>query len=320
MVKARFWGTRGSLTAAANTLNLREKIIGAITASSGQTFESASGISEFIDRDLPFALRGTYGTNTACVEVLGGTASVICDAGTGIMDLSKYLKQGGDAKGGQGLFHIFFSHLHWDHIQGLPFFEPAYMKGNKINLYGCHPEMEAALKYQQDHVGAKASFNDMGAEINFVRLEPDSEYAIAGFRVTTIGQNHPGDSYGYRFEREGKSVVYSTDCEHFEDAGDSTYRFIDFFKDAHLLIIDAQYDLGSADLMKKNWGHSSNLVVVELGVKANVKHLCLFHNEPTLDDAALTNFLEDTKRYLAIFDPDSAMTVDLAYDGLEIEL
>jgi ribonuclease BN (tRNA processing enzyme) len=88
-----------------------------------------------------------------------------------------------------------------------------------------------------------------------------------------------------------------------------------------LLIFDAQYELQEAILAKENWGHSSNVIAVELSVKANVKRLCIFHNEPTFDDEKLDQFLENTRRYLAIHAEEShPLQIDLAYDGLQIEL
>ncbi len=321
-MKVRFWGTRGSLPASANTLDLREKIVHAIKGSAGRTFRDDHDIDDHINRELPFYTWGYYGTNTACVEIEGGEGYVICDAGTGIRDLSQHLgSAGGDGPGRPpNLFHIFLSHLHWDHIQGFPFFEPAYAEGNRIVVHGCHSDMESALTYQQEHADIPVSFKDMGADISFEKLEPDNEYVIAGFRVRTIKQNHPGDSYGYRFEKAGKSIVYSTDCEHVEDAYKDDYRFLDFFKEADLLIFDAQYNDADAGLTKANWGHSSNMFAVELGVRSGVKRLCLFHNEPTVDDATLEGFLEETRRYRTLYDPDSRMAVDLAYDSLTIEV
>jgi len=260
--------------------------------------------------------------NTACVQIEGGDGYVICDAGTGIRDLSQHLTSEGenDTGGRPEVFHIFLSHLHWDHIQGFPFFMPAYAEGNRIVVHGCHPDTENAFSYQQRHTDVPIPFERMGADISFERLEPDKEYDIAGFHVRTIKQNHPGDSYGYRFEKAGKSVVYSTDCEHTEDAYKDDYRFLDFFRAADLLIFDAQYNDADAGLTKANWGHSSNMFAVELGVRSGVKRLCLFHNEPTVDDATLEGFLDETRRYRTLYDPDSRMAVDLAYDGLEIEV
>ncbi len=113
-------------------------------------------------------------------------------------------------------------------------------------------------------------------------------YDIDGFKVRGIKQNHPGDSYGFRFEREDRVIIYSSDAEHKTSWGQTSrgdhYPFVDFFKDADFLIFDAQYEWGEAVQSKDDWGHSSYIAAVELGVKAGVKHLCLFHNEPTYDD------------------------------------
>ena len=219
-----------------------------------------------------------------------------------------------DREGQSRTFNIFLSHLHWDHIQGFPFFMPRYMDGNTVMVYGGHSDIEEALAYQGKW--SNISLPDR-ADIRFETLEPDRRYNIAGFDVLPILQNHPGDSYGYRFERNGKTIVYSSDCEH-RDYESKNYPFMEFYKDAELLVADAQYLARDAFGAKENWGHSSNTVVAELGARAGVKHLCMFHNEPTVNDADLQQYLQETRRYLEIYDPDATMKIDLAYDGLEI--
>lgn len=316
-MKVHFWGTRGSLPAAANTLDLRQKISGVLKGLKGRHFAGDDDIRTFVEKELPFSLAGHHGTNTPCVEITGGRERVICDAGTGIRDLARkpFVAPGGGP--GDRVFHIFLSHLHWDHIQGFPFFMPAYAEGNRIVVYGGHPDMEAALDYQRKYSNMPLPVK---ADIIFTRLDPGRHYEIAGFQVEVIDQNHPGDSYGYRFETEGRSVVYSTDSEHLEEGSADERRFIEFFQDADLVIIDAQYPLLDAFSVKENWGHSNNIVAVELGAKAGVRHLVLFHNEPTVDDYGLETFLNDTRRYLRIYDPGNLMQIDLAYDGMEIEI
>ncbi len=318
-MKVHFWGTRGSLPAAANTLNLQEKMFGVLKGLKGRSFAGDEDIRAFAEKELPFSLAGYYGTNTPCVEITGGTEYVICDAGTGIRDLSRRLAStaGETPHEGPRVFNIFISHLHWDHIQGFPFFMPVYGEGNRIVIHGGHSDMEGALDRQRECANIPLPAK---ADVSFRRLEPGRYYEVAGFQVLPISQNHPGDSYGYRFEIGGRSVVYSTDSEHQEEGSADESRFVGFFRDADLVIIDAQYPLLDAFSVKENWGHSNNIVAVELGAKAGVRHLILFHNEPTIDDPTLETFLSDTRRYLKIYDPQSTMTVDLAYDGMEIEV
>jgi len=285
-------------------------------------FATDEELKEFIEKDLPFAVRGSYGCNTSCVEIRSGEESILCDAGTGLRDFGNdVLQSSAQKKYGQShTFHIFISHLHWDHIQGFPFFVPAYIPGNHVHIYGFHRELEQAFVHQQDLPYFPVPLKNMKASITFTVLEQGQEYEIAGFKVQGMKQNHPGDSYGYRFEKEGKTIVYSTDSEHQKDADDEDYPFLDFFRNANVLIFDAQYPLVDALQTKENWGHSSNIVGVELSVKANVKCLCIFHTEPTCDDETLHQFLEDTRRYLQIYAGSHPLTIDLAYDGLEIEI
>jgi ribonuclease BN (tRNA processing enzyme) len=154
-------------------------------------------------------------------------------------------------------------------------------------------------------------------------------------KVTCIRQTHPGDSYGYRFEKNGKAVVYSTDSEYRNAVIDDGHPMLGFFKDADLLVFDAQYELLDAVGVKSDWGHSSNVIGVELALRARAKRLCLFHNDPTFDDARLDDILADTRAYQEIAGGSSSnsgaaaagvgegeggMLIDIAYDGLEIEL
>ena len=121
-----FWGTRGSLPTAATTREIREKISRAIRLFRSRNPATDEEIDAFIDRDLPFAVRGSYGGNTPCVEIGNGKDFVLCDAGTGIRDFGNAFLQSNNG-GAPAVFHLFLSHLHWDHIQGFPFFAPAFL-------------------------------------------------------------------------------------------------------------------------------------------------------------------------------------------------
>ena len=133
-------------------------------------------------------------------------------------------------------------------------------------------------------------------------------------------QHHGGDSNGYRYERDGIAVVYSTESEHKLEDTAATAAFVEFFRDADLVIFDAMYSLADSITVKEDWGHSSNVVGVELCQMAGVKHLCMFHHEPLFDDDQLRRVLAETRRLEEITRGETRLEVSSAYDGMEIEL
>ncbi len=316
----RFWGTRGSLPAPLNHAAVRAKIREALSSAREQTIGGPEALDEFIDR-LPFSVRGTYGGNTSCVElVTGGEEYVVCDMGSGIREFGiRALAKHTPLRPQR--YNVFLSHLHWDHIMGFPFFLPAYIPGNVIRIHGCHSVMREALQRQHSSPNFPVDFGSLGAKIEFVQLEPGRAYDIVdGLSVRAFRQNHAADSYGYRFSHQGKTVVYSTDSEHKYEILDETYEFIDHFRDADLLIFDAMYSLADQISVKEDWGHSSNIIAVELAQLSGVKHLAMFHHEPIYDDRMLDQILAETRRYAEIVQPDRKLDVTSAYDGLEIVL
>ncbi len=314
-MKVIIWGSRGSLPASVRAETVRRKIYKAIEAAKDCQIISEADIENFIDTKLPFSVRGSYGSNTSCIEIRDGKEYIICDAGTGLRDFGNYVMQSGKSS---CHFHIFMSHFHWDHIHGFPFFVPAFIKGNTIDFYGFHEGFEDILVNQQNPPSFPVPVICMQAEKRFNRLELGKEYSIAGFQVKGMEQDHPQKSYGYRFEKDGKNIVYSTDSEHKKGSDEGLY--LNFFKDADLLIFDTQYSLADAIYVKEDWGHSSNMVGVELAVRAGVKHLCMYHGEPTHSDETLDKILRDTIRYASIYDDSYPLRISLAYDGLEIEV
>jgi len=292
---------------------------GALEIAQKKGLGADSDLENFMDNELPFWMRGTYGVNTPCVEIRQGDDFLLCDAGSGLRDFGNYLL-GTCGKETPKEYRIFISHPHWDHIQGFPFFTPAYIPGNHIYIYGCHEGIQKAFSTQQSQPFFPINFDDLGAEIEFVTMDPCKSYRINGFHVTAKEQNHPGRSFGYRFERDGKTVVYSTDAEHKSEGDRDTTSFIEFINRADLLIFDAQYNFADASTIKEDWGHSNNLVGVELAEKSKVKHLCLFHLEPVSGDRDLDKFLKDTKKLVSLLGDDEPFEVSIARDGMEIDI
>jgi len=323
-MKIFFWGTRGSLPSSITSGAIKEKIHKILEASESQKFSSKEQINVWIDNSLPFWVGNTYGTNTPCVQIADTEGCYIfCDAGTGIRDFAfEYSKR---PALGSATFHIFISHLHWDHIMGFPFFSPAFDENNRIVIHGYHEETERAFHHLMKEPYFPIDFKSLKATIEFDIKSPGSSFDCEGFLVKGFEQAHPGISYGYRFEKDGKSIVYSTDSEHKDEAYEESYTFHSFIKNADVLIFDAMYTWAESVSHRENWGHSSNIMGVELSSRAKVKQLVLFHHEPTKGDRELDQLLSDTLKYCAIHhgvQEENAYPekISLAYDGMKIEI
>ena len=299
---------------------MRGKIRHALLAARGRRLDGPGAIDAFMEGELPFSIAGTYGGNSSCVEIADvGDEYVICDLGTGVREFgNRLIAQHSAAR--KHRFNVFMSHVHWDHIMGFPFFAHAYIPGNVIRIHGCHKTLRHAFERQQSSPSFPVHFDSLGATIEFVELEPGRTYEIAGLSVSAMLQRHEGDSYGYRFSHRGKSVVYSTDSEHKFDVLDESYPFVAFVREADLLIFDAMYSLAETVSLKEDWGHSSNMMAVELAQLARVKHLVMYHHEPIHDDRTIDTILSETRRYEEISRSSHRVIVSSAYDGLEIDL
>jgi anti-anti-sigma factor len=316
-VLVRFWGTRGSLPAALDASSVRSKVRTALRRASGRSFADDAAIETFIDAELDFATWGTWGGNTPCVEIeTGSDEPVVCDLGSGLRPFGVNLL--GRRRGRPARIHALLSHLHWDHIMGFPFFPQAYIPGNEIRIYGGHTVLEDALRRQQSAPNFPVEFDRLGAAISFTTLDPAQTHEIGGFKVRLRKQTHGGDSYGFRLEKDGKVIVYSTDGEHKITATEELSASVDFYRGADMVIFDAMYSLADAVSVKEDWGHSSNVMAVDLCHRAGVKHLCLFHHEPVNDDATLLRLYQESERYEDMMRRGRDLRVTSAYDGLEV--
>ena len=253
------------------------------------------------------------GGNTSCVEVRAGKAVLIFDGGTGLRLLGKQL-----AKAPQPITaHMFFSHVHWDHIQGFPFFEPAFVPGNQFHLYGGNNvsrTLEETLEGQMDHPNFPVDLGAMGARMTFCDLPEGGEVAIddgegGHARVTTAPGNHPQGVFAFRVEHAGKVVVYATDTEHYEGRVDE--KLAALAKKADIIIYDSQYTPEEYPA-RRGWGHSTYEEGVKLAQLAGAHRLVLFHHDPMQNDAAVR---DKERRARSLFANTLA-----AYEGLVIDV
>jgi phosphoribosyl 1,2-cyclic phosphodiesterase len=320
-MKIHFWGTRGSLPRSYTAKMNWNKIVEAFTLAQGVSLDSTKAIESFVNKQLPFAIARTYGTNTPCIEISNTSREyILCDAGSGLKDFSNYFSSLPQSSL-PCVFHIFLSHLHWDHIMGFPFFVPIFKEGHTIILHGHHEEMEAGIHTLLSAPFFPVDFSELKARIQFDVKPKGALFEVGGYRISSFLQKHSGLSYAYRFEKEGKSFIYSTDSEHDEAAYSEDYPFLKFIQDTDLLIFDAMYSLAKEE--KKDWGHSNYLFGVELATRARVKKLALFHLDPDYNDYDLDNVYTLSKAYVEEFSRKKEnnlplLDVVVAYDGLEV--
>jgi phosphoribosyl 1,2-cyclic phosphodiesterase len=318
-MRVRFWGTRGSMPVSLTWRDLRDRLAQVLVQASGRQLDSLEKACAFVESELDFSLSHTFGGHSSCVELENGSEQYfVCDMGSGARPFGAHVLA--RQAGRPATVNVFMSHLHWDHIMGFPFFGPAYAAGSRIRIHGCHAALEHAFRLQQEPPCFPVPFSQLAADIEFVQLVPGETREVDGVRVTPNLQFHSGDSYGYRFEAGGRSLVYTTDSEHKLEDASETVRIVEFFREADLVVFDAMYSLAEAISVKADWGHSSNVVAVELCQMAQAKKLALFHHEPANDDRAIARILAETRRLEELTREAHRLEVLAAYDGLEIDL
>jgi len=328
-MRVKFWGVRGSVASPPSSEELSARLVEALHRLGKDDhyldLSDRDAISRWVEA-LPHSVRSFAGGNTPCVEVSVGAQRFVFDLGTGLRAMGQEWMKGEFGKG-QGHAHLFLSHLHWDHIQGWPFFHPAYVTGNQFDIYARH---DCALERLRDQQSAPffppEAWSEMDAETRFHILSEDPITIADDVRLATLELEHPSLAYGFRLEAGGKTVVYASDGAYPTPNGsephDPAQRFVEFFKDADLLIFDAQFSLADS-IKKRAWGHSSAVVGVELAARAGAKRLAMFHHDPSATDARLEHLLRVSREYAARppapYQPNS-VEVLLAREGMEIEL
>jgi phosphoribosyl 1,2-cyclic phosphodiesterase len=239
------------------------------------------------------------GGNTSCVEVVCGKTRIALDAGTGIRRLGDaLLKQTQPGEPGVEL-HLLLSHFHWDHIQGLPFFVPAYLPSTKLSVVGGANgalSLREILAHQMQAPVFPVRLDELRANLSFREVRPGDSFEVGEAVVRVAKLNHPGGVHAYRITHEGKSVVYATDTEHYACVDPALVALAD---GADLLIYDAQYTPeeydGKQGASKVGWGHSTFAAAAAVAGAAKVHKLVLFHHDPRRTDAEVVAIEERTR-------------------------
>ena len=288
----RFWGVRGSIPTPLTAQQVMTKIEAVVQRISPNDLSSLDARQRFL-ASLPASIYGTVGGNSACVEMKDSKDNVfLLDAGSGIREFSKKGEQPAN-----NTYHIFLSHYHWDHIQGLPFFDSAYHKDCNLIIYSASPDAEEILSKQMDFPYFPIQYEDgFKSNITFKCIPVDEPFTVGNCRITAKKMSHPGSSYSYSFEENGRKLIYATDVELSEKELLNTDSNVNFFSNADSIIIDTQYTVEEA-FNKENWGHSDFSYAIDFAKHWNMKNIYLFHHEPTYDDKKLFSILQSAQWY-----------------------
>lgn len=328
--------------------NLRE-VIDRVLPADGLQIDQSDHVPEFVPPSTRlrfWGVRGSipvpgpstvrYGGNTSCIEFRAEGEIIILDAGSGLRLLGNSLEEEFGAKPIK--LTLLITHTHWDHIQGLPFFLPAYKEKNSLRVLGyegARKGLAAILAGQMETSFFPVSLRDMPSAIEIEELK-EMEFAIGKVKVRARFVNHPGICAGYRLETSTGSVAYLPDNEPYDtlrashagagkEAVDEARAYaiseraklVRFLQKVDVLIIDAQYT--DDEYAKKiGWGHGSLSSVVSLALDADVRKLFLFHHDPEHEDSKLDEIVEAARTL--VLESGKALEVDAAREGAEIWL
>ncbi len=311
----KFWGTRGSIPMSIPSSEVRQKFRRVLEGAAGLDLTSDIVIDQYLER-LPVDLQQSIGGNTTCLEIRSGDQLLILDAGSGLRVFGIELMKQGFVQGHQKA-DILITHTHWDHILGFPFFQPAFIPSNHFTFHSPFSDLEERLNQQQHPHFFPVPLSYMNATLEFNHINENEWHQVGNFRIYPLRLSHPGVTYGYRIEDGDSCLVMASDSEYQKVKPEDTEHYIKFFRDADLLIFDAQYSLTEVQ-DKLDWGHSTAVIGAEFAHRAQVKRLALFHHDPTSSDEAVWSTTNQAESYL--MHRRHPCEVLVAYDGLSLEI
>ncbi len=295
-----FRGVRGSLPSPLLPSQVEERVRAVL----GEYLQSAAvkggdqpDVNDFL-KTLPREKLGGFGGNTPSIEVISksGQTRLFVDGGSGIR-LAGYDLLAGPCGKGKGEAHILFTHFHWDHLIGLPFFTPIFIPGNEIHVYAVQPDLPEVFKTVFKKPYFPLNLEQLGAKIHYHQLEPRKPMTIGEITFTPYQLDHPDPCWGYRFEADGKSLGYCVDTEATRVSRDELGPDLPLYQGLDLMVFDAQYTLMEA-IEKVNWGHAAAALGMDIALREGVKKILFMHHDPASSDSKISSAREQTERYL----------------------
>jgi len=293
-MRIKFWGTRGSLPSPYTPHEVEHKIKSIVDDFFIAGYETHEHFEHYW-KNLPRLKKGGFGGNTSCTEVSDGTSMIIIDSGTGIRRLGYELMKGPCGKG-QGEVSLFFTHFHWDHIIGFPFFTPIYTKGNKIHIYAVQPELESNIRTLFKKPFFPVAYEELVSEIHFHVIPPRLPTHVGSLSVTPYQLDHPDPCWGFRVDAGGKSYGHCVDTECTRTSQKDLGADLPLYQNLDLMLFDAQYTL-SDSIKRLYWGHAAATFGLDIAMREGIKKVLFTHSDPSASDADILKAARQTKEY-----------------------
>lgn len=323
-MKIKIWGGRGSLPAPHVPANLESRIREVLDEFSISGLKR-NEIGRFLS-ELPREKLGGFGGNTSCVEVQTEEHRLIIDAGSGIRLLGYELLKGNCGKG-KGKVDLLFTHFHWDHLIGLPFFVPLFIGGNHIRAHAVQPEVNEVFQTVFKKPYFPIPFDALPATIEMNRMEPRVPKMYGDLEVTPYQLDHPDPCWGFRIRHEGKTFSYCVDTEAVRSSREELGLDLPLYQNVDLMIFDSQYTLSEV-VEKVDWGHSSATIGLDLAMRENIKKIIFVHHDPAASDRKIAEAKAQATRYYqsqlrqrdGAGHPVFEVDWDYGFEGMEFEL
>jgi len=265
-------------------------------------FSEKKDIQNFLNQLPPYFLSG-WGGNTMCAEINAGSDNFIIDAGSGIRTPGTALCSGPAGKG-KGVMHIFMTHLHWDHLLGLPFFKPVFINGNIIHMYAVQDELEEAVTLLFKRPCFPVAFKDLGAKILFHSLKPREAYRFGNTHITPYRLDHPDPCWGFLIEHGGKAYAHCVDTECKRNNAETIGEDAPLYTQASVVLFDAQYSLLES-LDKVDWGHATAHKGMKLAADFQIPQIIFTHHDPFASDENIARAEREAAEYYKLLNKNA---------------
>lgn len=293
-LRIKLFGVRGSLPTPPRPMELQAKIKDLFLDFFDGGYHGRADVEKYFS-NLPPHRYGGYGGNTPCIDVSTPNNRLIIDGGSGLRLLGYELMNGPCGRG-EGEVHLFFTHFHWDHLIGLPFFTPLFIKGNRIHVYAVQPDLPEVFRVLFKKPYFPLELHQLGAQIEYHRLEGRKPFVLGDMTITPYQLDHPDPCWGYKIEGGGKVFSHCVDTECERATREQLGPDLPLYQGVDLMTFDAQYTLMET-IEKVNWGHATASLGLDIAMREGIKQVLFMHHDPASSDDKIASAATQARRY-----------------------